>query len=127
MVAEQIEIPELEDVDLMEIGQLKTLLKDIIQHLKPTTPNEADVEDAKKVVASKENREGMQTLISGFRDKNIGKPEPWDGEDEAVFKTWLEKLSAHMAGAGDKVWQKVIKHKRWMKMTTSRQKKTLRT
>ena len=52
----------------------------------------------------------MQTFISGFRDKNIGKPEPWDGEDEAVFKTWLEKLSAHMAGAGDKVRKKVIKH-----------------
>ena len=117
MVAEQVEIPELEDVDLMEIGQLKTLLKDIIQRLKPTTtPNEADVEDAEEV-ASKENREGMQTFISGFRDKNIGKPEPWDGEDEAVFKTWLEKLSAHVAGAGDKVWKK----------TTSRQRKTLRT
>ena len=57
-----------------------------------------------------ENREGMQMFISGFRDKNIGKPEPLDGEDEAVFKTWLEKLSAHMAGAGDKVWKKVIKH-----------------
>ena len=52
----------------------------------------------------------MKSSISGFRDKNIGKPEPWDGEDEAVFKTWLEKLTAHMAGAGDKVWKKVIKH-----------------
>ena len=52
----------------------------------------------------------MQTFISGFRDKNIGKLEPWDGEDEAVFKTWLEKLSAHMAGAGDNVWKKVNKH-----------------
>ena len=52
----------------------------------------------------------MQTFISGFRDKNIGKREPWDGEDEAVFKTWLEKLSAHMAEAGGKVWKKVIKH-----------------
>ena len=95
MVAEQVEILELEDVDLMEIGKLKTLLKDIIQRLKPTTtPSEADVEDAEEV-ASKENREGMRTFTSGFRDKNIGKPEPWDGEDEAVFKTWLEKLSAH--------------------------------
>ena len=94
----------------MGVGQLETLLKDIIQRLKPTTtPNEADVEDAEEV-ASKENREGMQTFISGFRDKNIGSPEPWDGEDEAVFKTWLEKLSAHVAGAGDKVWKKVIKH-----------------
>ena len=52
----------------------------------------------------------MGTFISGFRDKNIGKPEPWDGEDKAVFKTWLEKLSAHMAGPGDKVCKKVIKH-----------------
>ena len=52
----------------------------------------------------------MQTFILGFRDKNIGKPEPWDGEDEAVFGTSLEKLSAHVAGAVDKVWKKVIKH-----------------
>ena len=41
--------------------------------------------------------------------KNIGKPDPWDGENEAVFKTWLKKLSAHMTGAGDNVW-KFIKH-----------------
>ena len=66
MAAEQVEIPELEDVDLMEIGQLKTLLKDTIQRLKPTTtPNEADVEDAEEV-ASKENREGMQTFHIGL-------------------------------------------------------------
>ena len=48
----------------------------------------------------------MQTCISSCRDKNIGKPEPWDGEDEAAFKMWWETLSAHMARAGDKV----IKH-----------------
>ena len=56
----------------------------------------------------------MRTFISGFPDKNIGKREPWDGEDEAVFKAWLEKLSAHMVGAGDKVRKKVIKHIREM-------------
>ena len=49
----------------------------------------------------------MQTFISGFRDKNIGKPEPWDGEDEAVFKTWQ---SSRLAGVGDNVRKKVIKH-----------------
>ena len=52
----------------------------------------------------------MQTFVSDFRDKDIRKPEPWDGEDEVVFKTWLEKLTAQVAGAGDKVWKKVIKH-----------------
>ena len=52
----------------------------------------------------------MQTFISCFRDMNIGKLEPWDGEDEAVFKTCLEKLSAHMVGTADKVWKKVIKY-----------------
>ena len=36
MAAEQVEIPELEDVDLMEIGQLKTVLKDIIQRHQPS-------------------------------------------------------------------------------------------
>ena len=44
----------------------------------------------------------MQTFISGFRDKNIVKTWAQDGEDEPVFKTWLEKLSAHVVGTGDK-------------------------
>ena len=121
MVTEKVEI--LGDVDLIEIGQLKTLLKDIIQRLKPTTtPNKADVENAEEV-ASKENTEGMQTFISGFRDKNFGNPEPWDGEDEPVFRTWLEKLSAHVEGVGDKEEGHQTTSKRWMKMTTWRQRK----
>ena len=33
MVSEQVEIPEREDVDLMKIGQLKTVIKDLIQRL----------------------------------------------------------------------------------------------
>ena len=38
----------------------------------------------------------MQTFIAGFRDKNIGKRDPWDGEDEAVFKTVVgEALGAY--------------------------------
>ena len=49
------------------------------------TPEEADAEDAEGI-APKEDENGMQTRISSFRDKNIGKPEPWDGEDEATFK-----------------------------------------
>ena len=110
MVAKQVEILELEDVDLMEIGQLKTVIKDLIQRLKlQASSDNADTENDEEV-APKKDRKGMKTFISGFRDKNIAKPEPWDGEDEGVFKTWLEKLSAHMSGAGDKVWKKVIKH-----------------
>ena len=110
MVAKQVDILELEDVDLMEIGQLKTVIKDLVQRLKlQARSDNADTENDEEV-APKKDREGMKTFISGFRDMNIGKPEPWDGEDEAVFKTWWEKLSAHMSGAGDKVWKKVIKH-----------------
>ena len=110
MVAKQVEILELEDVDLMEIGQLKTLIKDLIQRLKlQARSDNADTENDEEV-APKKDREGMKTFMSGFGDKNIGKPEPWDCEDEAVFKTWFEKLSAHMSEAGDKVWKKVIKH-----------------
>ena len=83
MVAEQVKIPDPEDVELMEPEQLRTLLKDIIQSLKPKpTPEEADAEDAEGI-APKEDENGMQTRISSFRDKNIDKPEPWDGEDEA--------------------------------------------
>ena len=104
------------------------MIKDLIQRLKlHALSDNADTGNDEEVVP-KEDREGMQTFISSFRDKNIGKPEPWVGEDEAVFKTWLEKLTAHMAGAVDKVWKKVIKHiGRWTKMTTSKQRKTLRT
>ena len=76
MVAEQVEILELEDVHLMETGQLKTVIKDLIQHLKlQSRSDNADTENDEEV-APEEDREGMQTFISGFRDKNIGKPEP---------------------------------------------------
>ena len=104
MVEEQLEIPELEDVDLTEIGELKTVIKDLVQRVKlQVRSDNADTENDKEVPLQ-EDREGMQTFISGFRDMNIGKPEPWDGEVEAFFKTWLEKLSAHIRKAGDTVW-----------------------
>ena len=64
MVAEQVEIPELEDVDLMETGPLKTVIKNLIQRLRPQARSEnADTEN------EKEDREGMQTFVSNFRDK----------------------------------------------------------
>ena len=92
----------------MEPAQLKTLLKEITQRLKPTTtPDEADAVDA----VEKDDRRGLRTCISGFRDMSIGKPQPWDGEHEATFKKWSEMLSSHMAGAGDKVWTKALKHR----------------
>ena len=71
MVAQQVEIPELEDVDLMETGPLKTVIKDLIQRLRSQARSEnADTEN------EKEDREGMQTFVSNFRDKDIGKLEP---------------------------------------------------
>ena len=86
-------VAEAEDVDLMETGQFKTVIKDLTQRPKLQTRSEnADTENDEEV-ASKEDREGMQTFISNSRDKNIGKPEPWECEDEAVFKTWLESCA----------------------------------
>ena len=52
----------------------------------------------------------MQTCLLSFRDNSVGKPEPWVGEDETTFKMWSEKFSVHMAGAGDKVCEEVLKH-----------------
>ena len=67
----------------METGQLKTIIKDLVQRLRPQTRSEfGDTEN------DKEDKEGMKTFISGFRDKNIGKPEPRDGEDEAPRLGW---------------------------------------
>ena len=74
MVAEHIQ--KLEDVDLMEIGQLKSVIKDLLQRLElQARSDNADTENDEEV-APKEDREGMQMFISGFRDKNVGKREP---------------------------------------------------
>ena len=73
----------------MKIGQLKTVIKDLIQRLNLQARSDNAGSENDEDVAPKKDREGMQTFISVFRDKNIGKPEPWDGEDEAVFKIWL--------------------------------------
>ena len=56
MVAEQVEIPELEDVDLMEIIQRTNL---------QACSDNADTENAEEV-ALKEDREGMQTFHLGL-------------------------------------------------------------
>ena len=48
MVSEPGEIPEPEDVDLMEPEEVEDPAEGVIQRLKPTTtPDEADSEDAK--------------------------------------------------------------------------------
>jgi hypothetical protein len=39
----------------------------------------------------------------------VGKPSPWDGETEADFKTWDEKLVMFMSTVFDKDWRKVFK------------------
>ena len=66
MVEEQLEIPELEDVDLTEIGELKTVVKDLVQRVKlQVRSDNADTENDKEVPLQ-EDREGMQTFISGF-------------------------------------------------------------
>ena len=70
---------------------------------RPTKQNADDAE----WIAPKVDRQGIQTYIWSFRDKNIGRPEPCDGEHEATFKMWSEKLGAH-GGNGRQVWKDVI-------------------
>ena len=108
MVAEQVTFPDMEDVELMEADQLRDVLKQLIKQL---SQNGSSGEgDGQGVDDKKFDENGQQTKVNGFKDKNISKPDPWDGEDEAGYKTWLERLIAHMSGAGDKIWKKIIKH-----------------
>ena len=74
---------------------------------------EVDIDNA----TQEELREIIQNIlkvvtkkrVSGFSDKHVGKPSQWDGEKEAEFKTWSEKFTSFMAGAGDKAWRTVLK------------------
>ena len=104
MVAELVTLPDMEEVDLMETDRMRTLVKQLIEKI---TQNEKAAEAQEE---AKFDDSGQQNKVNGFRDKNISKPDPWDGEDEAGFKTWSERLTVHMAGAGDKVWKKIIKY-----------------
>lgn len=97
MVAEQVTFPDLDEVELMEPEQLRAALKKIIEKLSQSSSSNLD-----------EN--GQQNKVNNFKDKNISKPDPWDGEDEAGFKTWLERFIAHMSGAGNKIWKKIIRY-----------------
>jgi 3-hydroxyacyl-CoA dehydrogenase len=85
MVAERlVDICGELDADLATVEELRELLKKI-----------------QKTVGTKK--------VSGFNDKHVGKPVPWDGEKEEKFKTWSERFSSFMATAGDKIWRKIIK------------------
>ena len=75
---------EIDDVDLATVEELRDLFNNIVKAC-----------EMKK--------------IRGFSDKHVGNLLPWDGEQEAEFKTWSEKFTAFMSNAGDKMWRGVLK------------------
>ena len=75
---------EIDDIDVATVEDLREAIKKII-----------------KACGTKK--------VRGFSDKHVGKPVPWDGEQEAEFKTWNEKFTAFMGTAGDKVWRAILK------------------
>ena len=47
---------------------------------------------------------------SNFNSKSMGKPTPWNREDNAEFQTWSERPVSYMGIAGDKIWKSILKY-----------------
>ena len=137
MVADPAAITTAEEVELMEEEQLRETLKKIITKMKsPTASQQGEdqeiplgidhrTDDRPEGVpatrppadlgyegSEKGGEEGVVNKVTAFKDKSLCKPEPWDGEDESLYKAWSERLTSYMAGAGDKVWKNHQAHRR---------------
>ena len=135
MVADPAKIPTAEEVELMEEEQLRETLKNLITKMNSPTASQQgeEQEEEQDTPPGLEHRtdgqpecvpvtlapvdrqyegseEGVVNKVTAFKDKSLCKPEPWDGEEESQYKAWSERLTSYMAGAGDKVWKKIIRH-----------------
>ena len=89
MAAEQFTIPDDFDIDIATAEELREVLKKLIKTQRET---------------------GMDhSRMTRVRDKFVGKPTPWDGENEADFKAWDEKFVMFMSSVFDKSWKKIFK------------------
>ncbi len=79
-------MPDDFDIDVAEAEELREVVKQLLK--------------------SKEHGNDSGRKIP---DKFVGKPIPWDGEQEAEFKAWEEKLSMFMSTVFDKSWKKIFK------------------
>ena len=52
---------------------------------------------------------GIQQSLRNFDAKSVCKPVPWNGEDEAEFKMWKERLATYMSSGADKAWRSIFK------------------
>ena len=87
MVAEQVfRLPDDFDIDIAEAEELREVLKQVLK-----------------------SKEHGNTSGRKIPDKFVGKPIAWDGEQEAEFKAWEEKLSMFMSTVFDKNWNKIFK------------------
>ena len=48
------------------------------------------------------DHDDIKRTLYHFDATNVGKPTPWDGENESEFKMWKERLATYMSTAGDK-------------------------
>ena len=114
MAAGQVKILEDEEIDLMEAAELREALKGLLKDMmemksKYKEKTQAGDEEAEK---PDEGHEELKHYISGFSPKNVSKPSPWDGENEAEFKMWNERFVAYMVAAGDKTLRSILKKSR---------------
>ena len=66
--------------------------------------HEKEVDDDQPRSESPQTAEYSEVnAVGGFSGKNTGKPDPWDGDTEQVFKNWSERFTTYMVNAGDKV------------------------
>ena len=87
MAAERVyRVPDDFDIDIADAEELREVLKKLLN-----------------------NKEHGNDNGRKIPDKFVGKPIPWDGEQEAEFKAWEEKLAMFMSTVVDKNWKKIFK------------------
>ena len=115
-----------DDEDVIDdVSELRELVKQLRLELKTNKELVSDLLDASKEDADKEDKHeketkvpnmsntyddhGIQQSLRNFDAKSVCKPVPWNGEDEAEFKMWKERLATYMSSAGDKAWRSIFK------------------
>ena len=126
MVHEGAEVPEPpglgsdDEEDIVDdIGELRTMIKTLREQVKELKDKEDkhDKEGNKDVntnnkhvnMSNTYDDHGIQPSLRNFDAKSVCKPVPWNGEDEAEFKMWKERLATYMSSAGDKAWRSIFK------------------
>ena len=100
-------VPSLEEVQDMQVDQLRATLVELIKAMKDKDLSQAETVPVGS--SDEESEQQLKKIMSPFSSKNVSKPTPWDGEAEAEFKGWNEKLTTYMAAASDRTWKVILK------------------